>query len=87
MKIAEEVKLTKQHQITIPKKVCAALNLTGGDRLEIIVSGKTLTMKPKRLIDSDDEAYLLGKEILEAEKQLSRGETVSWSEIKRQHQL
>lgn len=87
MRTTEEVKLTKQHQITIPKRVCAALNLTEGDRLEIIVTGNILTMKPKRLIDSDDEAYRLGKEILEAEKQISQGEVVSWSDTKQQHQL
>lgn len=87
MKISEEVKLTKQHQITIPKRVCMALNLEGGDRLEIIVSGNKLTMKPKKLIDADDHAYQLGKEILQAEEQIKRGEVVPWNEIKRQHKL
>ena len=84
----DEVKLTRQHQITIPKRVCAALRLQGGDRLEIVImSGHRLLLKPKKLIDANDRAYRLGQEILEAEGQIKRGETVPWSEVKRQHGL
>ncbi len=84
----QEVKLTSQHQITIPKRVCEALHLHGGDRLEIIiVPGHKLLLKPKKLIDADDAAYQLGKDILEAEEQIARGETVPWSEVKRRHRL
>ena len=84
----EEVKLTSQHQITIPKGICERLRLRGGDRLEVkVTSDRKLLLKPKRLIDADDPAYRLGKEILEAEEQIKRGETVSWSEIKRHHRL
>ena len=83
-----EVKLTSQHQITIPKRVCERLHLKGGDRLEIAVtSDRKLLLKPKKLIDADDAAYRLGKEILEAERQIKRGEVVSWSEVKRRHRL
>ncbi len=83
-----EVKLTSQHQITIPKGVCERLHLRGGDRLEVAVTpeGK-LVLKPKRLIDADDPAYRLGKEILEAEEQIKRGKGVPWAEIKRRHRL
>ena len=84
----QEVKLTSQHQITIPKNVCASLNLQGGDRMEIIlISGKKLMLKPKKLIDADDAAYQLGKEILQAEAQIKRGQTVPWTEVKRRHRL
>ncbi len=84
----QEVTLTRQHQITIPKRVCDTLRLQGGDRLEVIImSGHKLLLKPKRLIDADDPAYRLGQEILEAERQIKRGETVPWSEVKRQHGL
>ena len=84
----QEVKLTSQHQITIPKNVCAALNLQGGDRMEIVlISGKKLMLKPKKLIDADDAAYQLGKEILQAEAQIKRGQTVPWTEVKRRHRL
>jgi len=62
---SEEVKLTSQHQITIPKRVCEMLRLRGGDRLEIVVMpGAQLLLKPKKLIDADDPAYRLGREIL-----------------------
>ena len=84
----EEVKLTRQHQITIPKQVCQTLHLQGGDRLEVIIMpGQKLLLKPKKLIDADDPAYRLGQEILEAERQIKRGEVVSWAEVKRQHGL
>ena len=86
--VTDEVKLTPQHQITIPKRVREELHLHGGDRLEIIVMpGHKLLLKPKKLIDADDAAYRLGHEILEAERQIKRGRVVPWSEIKRRHQL
>ena len=86
--IAQEVKLTSQHQITIPKRVCQALRLQGGDRLEIVVTpSHKLLLKPKKLIDVDDVAYRLGKEILEAEEQIKRGDVVAWSDVKRRHHL
>ena len=84
----DEVKLTSQHQITIPKRVCETLRLRGGDRLEVVIMpGSKLLLKPKKLIDADDPAYRLGKEIFEAERQIKRGETVLWSEVKRRHGL
>ena len=84
----QEVKLTTQHQITIPKQVCEALHLQGGDRLEIVIMpGYKLLLKPKKLIDADDAAYQLGKEILEAEEQIKRGNVVPWAKIKHRHQL
>ncbi len=86
--MTQEVKLTSQHQITIPKRICQALRLQGGDRLEVIVmSGHRLLLKPKKLIDADDAAYRLGKQILEAEGQIKKGEVVPWSEVKRPHGL
>ena len=86
--MTQEVTLTSQHQITIPKKVREMLHLRGGDRLAItILPGSKLVLKPKRLIDADDPAYQLGKEILEAEAQIKRGATVPWTEIKRRHRL
>lgn len=85
---SREVKLTSQHQITIPKRVCERLHLKGGDRLEVsVTSDRKLLLKPKRLIDADDAAYRLGKEILEAEQQIKAGEVVAWSEVKRRHRL
>ncbi len=86
--MTQEVKLTSQHQITIPKRVCETLRLRGGDRLEVIIlSGQKLLLKPKKLIDADDAAYRLGREILQAEQQITRGDVVPWTEVKRQHGL
>ena len=86
--ITREVKLTSQHQITIPKSVCEVLHLEGGDRFEIVVMpGQKLLLKPKKLIDANDSAYRLGKEILKAEEQIKRGKVTPWSEVKRKHGL
>ena len=85
---SQEVKLTSQHQITIPKNVCKKLHLQGGDRLEIaMLPNNRLMLKLKKLIDADDAAYRLGKEILEAEEQIHRGKVVPGSEMKRRHKL
>jgi AbrB family looped-hinge helix DNA binding protein len=86
--MTREVKLTAQHQVTIPKRVCEELRLKGGDRLEIVITpDHKLLLKPKKLIDADDAAYRLGKEILEAEGQIKEGKVVPWAEVKRRHRL
>lgn len=83
----QEVKITSQHQITIPKRVCQEMHLKGGDRLEIVISDGKLFLKPKKLIDAEDPAYRLGCEILEAEDQIKRGKVVSWEKVKSRHGL
>lgn len=86
--VREEVKLTTQHQISIPKRIREVLHLEGGDRLELIViDGHRLLLKPKKLIDVDDKAYQLGRKILEGEKQIRRGEVSRWDDIKKHHRL
>ena len=86
--MTQEVKLTTQHQITIPKKMCEAAGLKSGDRLQIsVLPDKKIVLKRKKVIDADDPAYRLGLEILEAEEQIRHGKTVPWSEIKRRHRL
>ncbi|OGX38985.1 MAG: hypothetical protein A3C53_03690 [Omnitrophica WOR_2 bacterium RIFCSPHIGHO2_02_FULL_68_15] len=86
--MVQEVTLTGQHQITIPKRICEALHLKGGDRLEIATTpDHRLSLKPKKSIDADDAAYRLGREILEAETQIQKGRVVPWSEVKRRHGL
>lgn len=86
--VREEVKLTTQYQISIPKRIRETLHLEGGDRLELIViDGRRILLKPKKLIDADDRAYQLGQKILEAEKQIKRGEVTPWTEIKKRHKL
>ena len=83
-----EVKLTGQHQITIPKRVCEELHLRGGDRLQVVVTpDHQLVLRPAKLISADDPAYRLGRKILEAEAQIRRGDVVSWSAVKRRHGL
>lgn len=86
--VREEVKLTSQHQISIPKRIRQTLHLEAGDRLELIVmDAHRLLLKPKKLIDADDAAYQLGRKILEGERQIKRGEVTPWTEIKKRQRL
>ena len=52
------VKVVRNGQITIPKKVRSLLGIHEGDFLEIQVSGKSMLIKPKIALERD----LSGKE-------------------------
>lgn len=85
---SHEVKVTRQHQITIPRGICRAMRLKGGERLEVRLLGNDrLLLRHRKMVDTDDPAYRLGREILEAERQIRKGETISWSEVRRRHRL
>ncbi len=88
MSKTSEVKLTRQHQITIPMSVCQELDLQGGDRLQIVIMpGQEMLLKPKKLIDANDEAYRLGREILGAEDEIKHGKVTTWADVKKRHRL
>jgi AbrB family looped-hinge helix DNA binding protein len=86
--VAEVVKLTSQHQITIPKRIREALGLHGGDRLELVATDdQRIMLRRTQLINEDDPAYQLAQQIVESERQIAKGNVVPWSEIKRRHKL
>ncbi len=86
--VRQEVTLTAQHQITIPKRVREVLQLHGGDRLELIVTpAHRLVLRPSKIVAADDPAYQLAQQIVKAERQIKRGHVTPWSTIKRRHQL
>ena len=86
--MVREVTLTRQRRITIPRPVCQALHLAGGDHLEIIVMpGHRLLLKPRKITSTDTPVSRLGREILAAERQIKRGHVVPWHEVKRRHNL
>lgn len=86
--MVREVTLTRQRRITIPRPVCQAAHLAGGDHLEIVVMpGHRLLLKPRKANGADKPVSRLGQEILEAERQIKRGHVVPWREVKRRHGL
>ena len=86
--MVREVMLTRQRRITIPKPVCQALHLAGGDHLEIVVMpGHRLLLKPSKAAGAGTRVSRLGREILEAERQIKSGHVVPWHEVKRRHGL
>ena len=69
--------------MVIPKEVCAALKLTEGDFVEVTHHKGAVIIKPKKLVDSED--CLTPEEekmALKGFKQLKRGESVPWSQVK-----
>ncbi|OHB75828.1 MAG: hypothetical protein A2Z34_11140 [Planctomycetes bacterium RBG_16_59_8] len=86
--VQQDVKLTSQNQITIPKRIREALHLRGGDRIRFLVTddGRAL-LHPLRLVEEDDPSYRLARQIVEAEREIAGGETVPWRTIKRRLKL
>ncbi|MBI3091795.1 MAG: AbrB/MazE/SpoVT family DNA-binding domain-containing protein [Candidatus Tectomicrobia bacterium] len=76
-------KLGRRRQVVIPKEFCEALGLQEGDFVEVLRVEEAVVIKPKRLVDADD---LLTPEeealVREGEKQLKRGESINWDDLK-----
>ncbi len=80
------VRIRTNRQVTIPKQVFDDLGLQEGDFVEVVRSGKTVLIKPKKLVDADDTLTQEEQEIVEKGiEQLRRGESVPWSQVK--HEL
>ena len=47
-------KIGPKHQVTIPREVFSGLNLEVGDYLEFELSGRFVSVTPKKLIASED---------------------------------
>lgn len=50
-------KIGPKHQVTIPREVFSELNLTVGDYLEFELSGRSVSITPKKLVSKDDEWF------------------------------
>jgi len=77
------VKIRTNRQVTVPKVIFDDLGLKEGDFVEVNREGSDIVIRPKRLVDLDD-TLSLDEEKLVAQgfRQLRRGDSVLWSELK-----
>lgn len=79
-------KIGQRRQVVIPKEIFDALGLQTGDFVEVTQVKRTVVIKPKKLVDADDE--LTQEEeatVRKGERQLRQGKSKPWSQIK--HEL
>src|SRR5438105_12335889 len=76
-------KIGKRRQVVIPKEIFDALGLQTGDFVEVTQVKRTVVIKPKKLVDADDE--LTPEEegsVRRGEAQLRKGKSKPWSQVK-----
>ena len=78
-------KVGQRRQVVIPKEICEDLGLKEGDFVEVKESWGFVLIKPKKLVDSDDDILIPEEETLirKGEAQLKRGEYVLWDYLKK----
>lgn len=79
-------KLGQRRQVVIPKEMCENLGLETGDFVEIQQVNGTVVIKPKRLVDAEDVLTPAEEKIVrKGERQLRKGQSKPWHQIK--HEL
>ena len=77
------VKIRTNRQVTVPKVIFDELGLKEGDFVEVSRKGENIVIKPKRLVDAEDTLSPEEEKLVdEGFKQLKRGESVLWKELK-----
>ncbi len=77
------VKIRTNRQVTVPKVIFDELGLKEGDFVEVSRKGENIVIKPKRLVDVEDTLSPEEEKLVdEGFKQLKRGESVLWKELK-----
>jgi antitoxin MazE len=71
-------KLGQRRQVVIPKEICEELGLQEGDFLEVTSAEGKVIIKPKKLVDADDELtptkrVVIDKRLAEAEEDIKAG--------------
>ncbi len=76
-------KLGQRRQVVIPKAICDALGIREGDFVEITQEKGSVVITPKKLVDADDVLTPEEEQIVRTgERQLRRGQSRSWRQIK-----
>ena len=60
------VKVTENHQVTIPDSVCEKLGISSGDYLEVIETTEGVLFKPQKV---DNDAWFWAEEWQEKERE------------------
>ena len=77
------VKIRTNRQVTVPKVIFDELGLKEGDFVEVSRKGENIVIKPKRLVDVEDTLSPEEEKLVDQGfKQLKRGESVLWNELK-----
>ena len=77
------VKIRTNRQVSVPKVIFDELGLKEGDFVEVSRKGENIVIKPKRLVDVDDTLSPEEEKLVDQGfKQLKRGESVLWEELK-----
>ena len=77
------VKIRTNRQVTVPKVIFDDLGLMEGDFVEVNREGSDIVIRPKRLVDLADTLSPEEEKLVEQGfRQLRRGDSVLWSELK-----
>ena len=77
------VKIRTNRQVTVPKVIFDDLGLKEGDFVDVNRHGSDIVIRPKRLVDLDDTLSPEEEKLVEQGfRQLQRGDSVAWSELK-----
>ena len=77
------VKIRTNRQVSVPKVIFDELGLKEGDFVEVSRKGENIVIKPKRLVDVEDTLSPEEEKLVDQGfKQLKRGESVLWKELK-----
>jgi AbrB family looped-hinge helix DNA binding protein len=77
------VKIRTNRQVSVPKVIFDDLGLKEGDFVEVNRQGSDIVIRPKRLVDLGDTLSPEEEKLVEQGfRQLRRGDSVPWSELR-----
>jgi AbrB family looped-hinge helix DNA binding protein len=77
-------RIGQRRQVVIPKRVFDELHLRAGDFVEVSAKGGRLEIRPKRLVDMDDDTLNAREAALvqRGEAEIKAGNSRSWRAVK-----
>ena len=77
-------RIGQRRQVVIPKRVFDALKLRAGDFVEVGAEGGQLRMRPKRLVDIDNDTLSASEAVTvrRGQAEIRAGRTQSWRTVK-----
>lgn len=77
------VKIRTNRQVTVPKVIFDELGLREGDFVDVTQEGSRIVIEPKRLVNLDESLSPEEEKAVEQGfRELRRGNSVPWSELK-----
>jgi AbrB family looped-hinge helix DNA binding protein len=73
----------QRRQVAIPREIFDNLNMREGDFVAVEQHGRSVVIKPKKLVDPDDALTPAeAKKLRRSLKQARQGKTLPWSQVK-----